>query len=197
MNTNSSKWAVEVGNANLSEAIQTIAFSYGYSWSGWGAKTVDNTTAKFLVFNPESKALTYGNYRYELEDTCSQVVTTFDAVMTLLKTPPTTTVKVGSDITVSKSGDVSVRLWTVGSDLFDKVVTARNTLLGKKNKLPVVKFTYTSQNSGRKTRNVMVTEMDADYISGLDMDADNKFKKFLVGKVGVGGVQLVSFADEP
>jgi hypothetical protein len=194
MNKNTNKWAVEVGNANLSEAIQTIAFSYGYSWSGWGAKTVSNTTAKFLVFNPESKSIIFTNSRHEVEDSCNQVVTTFDAVMNLFKSPPQVSVRMG-DWTIAKNGNVTLSDIAIPADEFDRVVNKRNEVMGKKDKLPVVKFTYTSQNSGRKTRNVMVTEMDDDYISGLDMDADNKFKKFLVGKVS-GPVELVSFVDE-
>jgi hypothetical protein len=199
MNTNTNKWAVEVGNANLSEAIQTIAFSYGYVWAGSyrNEKKVSQLSAKFLVFTPSTMTITYSDSRFEVELAVNQVVTSFDSVMNLFKSPPAVSVKVGSDITVNKTGDVSLKTFVIPSGLFDQVVTARNTLLGKKNKLPVVRFTYTSQNSGRKTRNVMVTEMTEDAISGLDMDADNKFKKFLVGKVGAAGVQLLSFVDEP
>ena len=203
MNTNMSRWAVEVGHENLSEAVQTIAFSYGYSWFSWGDKTIGNTTAKFLIFNPETKAITYADFWYELEDTCNQVVTTFDGVMKLFKNPPTVDLVIGN-FTITKSGDVTVckgaTRSVIPSEDFDKVVNERAKFLKRedptplKQKLPVVQFTYTSQNSGRRLRNVIVTDMTDELISGLDKDADNRFKKFLMSKVS-GTVRFVGFVD--
>lgn len=139
MNTNTSKWAVEVGNANLSEAIQTIAFSYGYKWSD-GRAEVQLTDARYLCFNPESKTITYSGWWTDVEDNCSQIVTSFDQVMNLFKNPPQANLKVGYDITVDKAGNVSSRGVVIGSSLFDQLVTERNKFLGRKGKLPVVNF---------------------------------------------------------
>jgi hypothetical protein len=205
MNTNTSKWAVEIGdgNANLSEAIQTIAFSYGFTWDGfarnnWGENVVDHTLARFLVFNPETKVITCRNFRKDVENECSQLVSKVEDVVNLFKSPPSVSVsvKVGTDITVNKTGDVYMKTFVIGSELFEQIVSIRNKLLGKKNKFPVARFSYTSQNSGRKVRNVIVTDMNINngLLTGLDIDDNDKFKKFLTSKIS-GPVELRGFVE--
>ena len=139
MNTNTSKWAVEIGddNANFSEAIQTIAFIHGFTWDGfarndWSENTVDHTLARFLVFNPETKVITCRNFRKDVENECSQLVSKVEDVVNLFKSPPSVSVKVGTDITVNKTGDVYLKTFVIGSKLFEQIVSIRNKLLGKK-----------------------------------------------------------------
>jgi hypothetical protein len=196
MNTNTTKWAVEVGNERLSKAVQTIAFSFGYSWAG-GVQLPQFVIDRYLKFDPEFKRIHSSDDRKSLETQVCKIVTSFDDVMKMFENPPKADLEIG-DFTIAKDGTVmiykGIGKTVITSDEFDKVVAERNKYLGKKGKLPVVRFVYTSQNSGRKMRNVIVTKMTTERITGLDMDDDNKLKEYLVSKVS-GQVELLSFLE--
>jgi hypothetical protein len=201
MNPNTNKWAVEVATPNVSEAIQRIAFSYGYRWPVGPAEgeMVSHTNARFLMFTPDGNTIQWANYRQDVEAYVNQIVATFDKVVDLFKNPPQNKLKVGADILVSKNGDVQAGVWTIHAELFDKLVAERAVFMGKepvKPKLPVAMFVYTSKSTGRKSRNVLVTKLEGDSLEGLDRDDRNRYKKFLISRVE-GPVNFVGFADAP
>lgn len=196
MNNNTNKWAVAVGNVNLSEAIQLIAFQYGYRWPGGGNK-VQRTIAKYLIFNPEDKSILCASWWSDVDLSCSQVVNTidtvnmFDQALSFFKTPPT--IKVGTDLVVNKLGDVvNQGTKTITADLFDKLVSERVKILASKGETPVVSFTYTSQTEVRKLRHVAVIKMDNNTILGLDLDDGRRSKLFFTENVR-GKVEMTGF----
>ena len=205
MNPNTSKWAAEVSTKNISEAVQRIAFSYGYRWpiGPVNGEKVTQTQTRFLVFNPVDKSITYIHDRFTAEGYVSQIVSTFDQLVNLFTNPPANVLRVGSSIMVTKDGNVNVGALVLGADLFDKVVVERDIFLGRnkpvevvKKKLPLVQFTYTSKTSGRTVREVLVVEMKDNFITGFDAKDKFRFKKFLQTKVE-GAISLIGFADEP
>lgn len=197
MNKNTNRWAVEVKNANLSEAIQTIAFSFGYKWIGDSESKLEKAiTVKYLVFNPDTHQITWSTHWESLD--VNEITSDLDRAMELFKNPPENEVKVGSNITVKMDGNVNVLGHVISGELFDKVVKQRDIILGKvtKHKLPVVMFTYTSVSTGTKLRKLLVTNMTADYIEGLDADDRYKYKKFLMDRM-VGSLYFKGFDEEP
>lgn len=196
MNNNTTTWAVEVGTSELSEAIQRIAFSFGYGWpDGAGVKY---TFGQYLIFNPELKLIHYSNNRSVVESCLCKIVITFDEIVKLFKEPPVKNWVHVDRTVITKNGDVKpIPSVTIDSAHFDKLVEARNKLMGKEEKkrvAPVVRFRYESPTSGQKLRKLMVLEDTRDCYSGLDMEDGNLFKRFRKDRI-VGAVMFVGFSE--
>lgn len=199
MKSNTSKWAVEIGNEKISEAVQRIAFSYGYNWTGVDNR-VQYTDRPFLVFDPDDKIITYSCNREHLKEKGYEIVLYIDKMVELFNNPPTADLKVG-DFTIRKNGDIMLYNGViVAGDKFDKVVNERAKFLKRedpvalKRKLPVVQFVYTSQNSGRKVRNVLVINKDDEKIVGLDEDDNMSLKTFLFTRM-TGVIEFRGFVE--
>ena len=202
MNTNTNRFAVEVATSNISEATQMVAFGFGYSWPGKssGAKTPANTTARYLVFDPVTKTINWSSTRSEVEANVYVIVSSFNSLVGLFKTPPVNRLKVGSNIVVEADGTVWVGSQAVGSVLFDTLVQERQKFLKRDVKEPttkrvaVVSFLYKSKTSGKKERKVAVTEWGIDWITGYDVEDKNAFKKFLRGSI-LSNPVMVGFVE--
>lgn len=199
MNKRTNKFAVEVGSPNISEAVQRIAFSYGYNWIGSGKvpNEVKYTDSKFLCFDSVHKSITWASNKFDLVSIMNQIVNTFEDAMVLFKNPPKVSAMVGtSEIFVN--GDVKIGgIVTVDSEMWEKLVKERNAYLGHKDvkKLPVVTFSYSSKSSGKTIRKVALLEKTEDCVHGLDLNDKNRFKRFLLKNVS-GEMVFVGFTEE-
>lgn len=210
MNKATNHWAVYAGTTQICEAIQRIAFSFGYRWNWDFDKNNVRSTPVHLIFNPDNKTITYTDLKNTvwLNNNVNIVVYSFDKVINFLKVPPVIEVpqvlKISND-TIEKNGDVIFNRFgqaplKVSSDIFDKIVKDRSEFLGikkptnnKKIALPLVIFTYI--NCGEETvRRVYVTSYTVNTISGYDHDDNNKFKQFLSRKV-IGSVIFLAFRE--
>lgn len=203
MNTKTNKWATLVGSPASSEALQRLAFSFGYKWPGYNSGEVANTSYPVLFFNPDLKTIGFAFDTKTAEDMACKLCVTLDQVIELFKTPPDVK-KQWLDCngnTVHKDGSVlfgsGPRSVAVTSTEMEEVIEARNKLMGKEEKkkvLPVIQFRYSSPSSGERLRKLMVTDDQGDYYSGLDMDDTNLYKKFRKDRV-VGTVMFGGFAE--
>jgi hypothetical protein len=206
MNPKTNTWAALVGSLAISEAIQRVAFSFGYKWPGYNSGEVVHTVYPVLFFNPDLKTILFGFDTKTVDDKACKLCITFDQVIELFKTPPVVKkelwVKVcDGTTTVHKDGFVlfgsGPRSVAVTSTEMEEVIEARNKLMGKEEKkkvLPVIQFRYSSPSSGERLRKLMVTDDQVDFYSGLDMDDNNQFKKFRKNRV-VGTVMFVGFSE--
>jgi hypothetical protein len=202
MNINTNKWAVSCVNPNFSEAVQRIAFSFGYDWLREKEHKPLNKTQKYLIFDPSSKCITYCSEGDNFEQYVYKLVFSIYEVVEMFNSPESNVLNVHCDIQVRKDGSIGVKGWGISSTLFDELVIKRDSFLGKlgkteKKNLPIVSFTYFSKSSGRKMRHVMVTKMDEfGSLEGLDLDDNNKYKKFSAANIS-GGIILVRFDNKP
>jgi len=200
MDKNTNRWAYRSFNPRMAEAFQRIAFTFGYKWPSAGVEgqQVRFTNATFFAVDPDRKELTYGNNLKDTSDHVSDIVSDLDSAMDRFTNPPVRNVRVGLEHIVFRDGSVKSYGGTISPETFDKLVEARNKLLGKtpKQKLPWVQFIYTSQNSGRKMRNILVVESGNGLLKGLDKDDDYAFKQYKAEKI-TGAVAFVGFEDEP
>lgn len=179
MNKKTNTWAALVGSETISEAIQRIAFSFGYEWIQNGAQ-VSRKDAPVLCFNPNNKTITYEISRIGLEDKVCDICVSLDAVMNKFVMPPVPTEKRVGAATLFKDGSVYLDACSIRSKDMDELIKARDEFLGrtKKVKLPVVQFDYNSPSSGNRPRKIMVVDTDNTYLKGLDMDDGNQYKEF-------------------
>lgn len=188
MNNKTNSWAAIVGTTALSEAVQRVAFTFGYQWKGVGMN-ITGTSYPVLIFNPDDKTIGYSLDQRTIGNLVCKACVTFDQVMDLFKNPPKSKKmeKVGS-LEVYDDGSVFVESGVaITSDVFNKVVEIRNKLMGKKVKLPVIRFRYHSPTSGAKVRNIALLSEDKDHLAGLDLDDGNTFKQFRKDRLMVGG----------
>jgi hypothetical protein len=88
MNKRTNIWAVEVDNNKLSEAVQRIAFTYGYLWSSKKELEIRNTYFKYIYFNPTTKRICLKPNDLPMDDYVCKVVSTFVEIMDNLEFPP-------------------------------------------------------------------------------------------------------------
>lgn len=130
MNTNANRWAVKVKNSLMNEAIQHIAFGFGYSWGRTNSNDISWINASFLIFNPDLKIITWANNELDFSDTVYQIVSTYEDVVYLFNHPPMNSKKIGY-FEFKKDGSVSILSDGVFSkDVFDEVVAERAKFLG-------------------------------------------------------------------
>lgn len=204
MNTKTNTWATLVGSLAISEAIQRVAFSFGYKWPGHTEGEVVNTRYPVLFFNPDLKTIGFAFDTKDVDLMACKLCVTLDQVVQLLKTPPVVKkelwVKLCNGTTVHKDGSVlfgsGTRSVAVCSTEMEEVIETRNKLMEKKEKkvLPVIQFRYDSPSSGNRLRKLMVLEDQAYSYSGLDMDDGNQFKNFRKDRI-VGTVMFGGFAE--
>ncbi len=185
------KFAVLVSNTDMSELCQRLAFSFGYEWPAETRQNVAFTLAKYLVFYPGRKEITWTNNQQDIT-LPFKLITSINELLKLLKDPP----KESIVIELFKNGTVKVDNYCLSSNTFDEIVNKRIELLGRESKqrLPIAKFSYTSKSSGRKDRMLAVMEWTAESLGGLDMLDYNKFKRFLFKNVQ-GGIYFDGFTD--
>lgn len=204
MDTKSNRWAFHPLNPTIAEVFQRLAFSFGYKWPsvvGTTGQEVRFTTATFLVVDPDRKELTYTNSP-TLENSVTGVKKVIFDVASALEqftNPPMEVVRLGSQIEIFKDGSVQVTGCKISSSVVEQMIEERKKLTGVKEpnrKLPLVQFLYTSQNQGRKIRNVLVVEYEYGYLRGYDKDDDYKFKLYKIDKIK-GSVTFNGFETEP
>jgi hypothetical protein len=203
MNNKTNTWAAFAGDVGTSEAIQRVAFSFGYNWPGSAPGQVMNHSYPVLFFNPDSKLITHG-YKDAIDSNACKLCVSIAQLVELFKNPPKikeTEVEL-NNCSVHKDGSVLFgkgnRSVAVSSRDMDEVIKARNKLTGKdepKKMLPVVRFRYDSPSSGQRLRKLMVVEDSEDFWSGLDMEDSNTYKRFRKDRV-VGAVMLVGLAKD-
>jgi hypothetical protein len=195
MNNRTNRWAVQV-TPKLSEAVQRIAFSYGYKWHA-GPAEVRYTEYPFLTFHPDTKTFGFVSENDIVKDHVSRVVTTFEDVIDLFNNPPESPLVMEGTV-ILRNGDVKPHALVLAAEHFDKVVKARDELLARnRKKLPIVKFVYTSQTSTKKERKVAVTKFEPRmFIEGYDLDDRNRYKRFLMDRIN-GFVAFDGFVDNP
>lgn len=200
MNRLTNRWAYRSFNPRMAEAFQRIAFSFGYQWPSCGTtgNEVRFTNVKYFAVDPTTKHLTYGQNDKDVEDHVGQVVTGMESAMELFANPPQN-VLVYSEFEIFKDGSIRTNGGRFNADVVDNLISERNKFMGKrepKKKLPWIQFIYTSQNQGRKMRNILVLESGDGLIKGLDMDDDFSSKQYKTEKI-TGAVSFVGFKDEP
>jgi len=205
MNNKNNLWAVLVDDPKMCEAVQRIAFSFGYQWNFMGdvRKQIRYLDAKVLYFNPDNKRISYDIHRRDVPILAYKVCTTMQDVMDCFANPPSRKnksesfggIEVFEDGTVVY-GDKPCKV-KVESDVFDKIVETRNKLMGKENATVLeVRFTYHSvakTGGAERIRNVLVKSVDDTYLCGLDMDDNNVFKRFRKDQIGVHGITVIRF----
>lgn len=188
MNNKTNSWAAIVGTNALSEAVQRVAFTFGYEWK-WTGKCIIATGYPVLIFNPNDKTIGYALGQQDVDNLVCKVCVTFDQVMDTFKnSPKVKKVEEVGCVKVHEDGSLLVEETYVidGKDI-DKIIDVRNKLMGKKQKLPVVKFRYHSPTSGAKVRQIALVGEDDVYLNGLDLKDGNKFKQFRKDRLEVGG----------
>ncbi len=215
MNTNTNKWGVEVGGPEISEAIQRIAFSFGYRWAmdrNSLRNEVRNVNGQVLVFNPDEKEITFCASRQSADRYVCKMIRIISEVVEMFKTPPVEAKEwqVSSNgHTVHKDGSVLFKNTTesvaVSSPAMDEVINLRNKFIGKLEEKKEVKyvrmaskvtFVYRSQNSLKKARTVLVLKADENGMDGLDVHDHLKYKRFLYKNV-LGNIVFIGFQEAP
>jgi hypothetical protein len=199
-------WAVAVQNPAISEAVQRIAFSFGYGWSARppGKDVVQYINSKWLVVTPHMKRIHHTQSDPTNFNGVIKVVNTISEVVELFKNPPKTTLSFNTNVVIHPTGQVSVLInaitsYVFESDKFDELVDKRSEFLGRnkdKKKLAKASFIYTSQNTGRRMRTVLIIDSTETNIRGFDLDESNyKIKNFLKSKID-GGIAFIGY-EEP
>lgn len=201
-NNKTTRWAVKVDNVYISEAIQRVAFSFGYYWSS--GPVVSYTDANYLVFDAKTKLITFTYTIDTVKETISKIVNSLDNVIDMFKNPPQEKLEFRPEILVSRNGDVTFTLPLImNNNTFDDLVNDRNKFIGKTEKvekskvLPFVSFIYKSMNKQKNTqmaRKLLVTEYDGEYIRGFDLDDGDAYKTFMVKKI-VGELKFEGFGS--
>jgi hypothetical protein len=196
MNNKTNKWTVFISSPNISEAIQLVAFSYGYSWEAYGKK-VSYTDKPYLVFDPDLKIIYYNENREYLKGVCCKIVENVQNVseaVDLLKNPPVVAkdeCKVG-DFTIARNGDVSIFKGTtedvIEGETFDDLVVQRNKFLGRdvkpKVRYPEVAFKYLKDGLVVLTeRRIALTNSNSFDLFGYDLNDNDQFKRFFWSKI--------------
>lgn len=182
--------AALVGNSAMSEAVQRIAFTFGYKWAANIGQKVYSVDSPVLYFNTQDKIIKHGMVARNAGHEAYKVCVTMDQLIDALKNP-VNVVQVGN-VDVSSDGSVTVKgneasRHSMNSEEFEQVVEARNKLLGKKVKWPVISFRYHSPTSGLKNRRIALVSEDDTYLSGLDLEDSNLYKQFRKDRLMVGG----------
>lgn len=202
---------MEINSPRMSVTVQQLAFSCGYVWENTGKSNgMEDQYASFLIFNPDDKTIQWCEYRKNVEKRVSQIVRSYDELISLLTNPPGQVFKVGN-VKVGHNGDVVVsEIITLTSAMFDKFVEGRNKFLGrtvekvvkpvvvKKVKLAKVRFLYNNKKSSDiRYRTVLVTVYNIDSsIEGLDVDDNFQYKRFLESNIK-GSIHFLGYEDEP
>lgn len=189
MNKKTNVWSAIVETASASETVQRTAFTFGYRWNGSTGQIVCNTIAPVLLFNPDDRTIMYGLTKNIAEDKSCEICFTYDHVLQMLKNPPKVKkVEEVGCVKVHEDGSLLVaETYVLINKDVEQIVEVRNKLMGKKQKLPVVRFRYHSPTSGSKARHVALVSEDDVYMSGLDLDDGNKFKQFRKDRLEIGG----------
>lgn len=190
-------WAAQVGSREVSEAIQRIAFSFGYNWAGQNEsnQSVQLFDIKVLYFHIEGKKITYGASAELTHLYASKVCKTIDDVINAFKNSPLSK-KVIGDTEIYEDGTVVFGHTKQNAMEFDEVVKVRNEFLGrevKRNKMvPKVRFLYNSPSSGQKVRTALVLEDFGDTYACLD--DDYAFKQFRKDRI-VGDIEFLGLKE--
>ena len=134
MNTNTNNWAMGVDTPNMCEAVQRIAFSYGYRWEGAKSESkmgqkIYRDHIKFLLFYPSTKTMQFTCLRPEAEKIVSKVVTSLEEAVLLFNNPPEDFLVVGN-VKITSNGSVIVAdAVGMSAELFDEVVEKRRNFL--------------------------------------------------------------------
>lgn len=206
-NSKSTEWAALVGSPAISEAVQRIAFTFGYRWITTHDK-VNHTDAPVLIFNSANKVISYESKSVGLSEKVCKVCVCLDEVIQTFQNPPTEVSEsretLENGTTVFSDGSVLFRKYKLSKETvaltspdIDEMISVRNKLLGKEEKKsvsPVVRFRYASPSSGQNLRKLMVLEDSVDSYSGLDMEDGNSFKRFRKDRI-VGGVMFVGLSE--
>lgn len=189
MNNKTHLWAVRVSNTEFSEAVQRIAFSFGYHWAGEQDQVVKYTSEPVLCFDSVRKTIKYltqldnvQNYVCKVCFSLEDVIATFNSPPKVIKTEKVGQFEIDEDGTVLFKG-----IYHFTSECFNNVIEVRNKLMGKKQKLPVIRFRYHSPTSGLKVRQIALVGEDDVYLNGLDLEDGNKFKQFRKDRLEAGG----------
>lgn len=184
--------AAFVGNPAISEAVQRIAFTFGYKWlaTGQTINTIDDF--KVLYFNIIDKTITGGFNTRNVNDEAYEVCIQFEKLIDALKNSVNVHMTKVGNIEVYRDGSVTVKgneasRHSMNSEEFEKVVEARNKLLGKKQKFPAITFRYNSPTTGLMSRHVALVSEDDTFLSGYDLNDGNVFKKFRKDRLAIGG----------
>lgn len=201
MNKNTNQWAVMVGNINVSEAVQRIAFSFGYEWLGSGKAIYDTAGNQILYFNPDNKRITCGLDCRKLSnlDAC-KVCYTLEEAMETFKNPPqgVKMVEIGN-VKIYNDGSLLVSDdYPLDSKVVDKIFETRIKLMGKEKsnsrRLPILQFVYDSPTSGRLVREVLLLKDNIDTYEGLDVRDGKAFKHFRKDRIS-GTVTFVGLSE--
>ncbi len=94
MNKNTNKWAVNVDSENTSEAIQRLAFSYGYRWPEITSLNESlYKDAPYLVFDPKYKLIQYCEDMEGVEKWAFVIYDELEDVIESFRNPPPMPVK--------------------------------------------------------------------------------------------------------
>lgn len=196
MNKNTNVWAAIVGGPSESEAIQRIAFTFGYKWDN-GLDCPYAVKYPALLFDADTKTISYSDDRNGLDDKVCQVCVSLVQAMNLFLTPPNNPKKKEKTVKtmrIFEDGSALVGNSPVLYDFspadFEEAIKIRNKLMGKeepKKNLPVIQFRYHSPTSGSKVRTIALLNEDKVYLSGLDIEDGKKFKQFRKDRLMVGG----------
>lgn len=166
------KWAVEVKsdlpNGTISEAIQRLAFTFNYKWPGG-----------------------VGDYTTEVNHNLMIKYLVFDADK--------------KEITYSSNErflkDVDIEILTELGDLVEyfkhpPLMDVERKVVKEPTKLPKVEFTY-HKNKESRTRVILVTDSDDDFIRGFDCNDGYKYKIFRWTQIGLLGAKFLGFETNP
>lgn len=200
MNKNTNVWAALIGGPAESEAIQRIAFSFGYKWSN-GLNCPYALKFPILLFDADTKTIRHSDDKVSLDKTVCEVCVSLVQAMKLFLSPPNNPkmkMKAVKTAKVFEDGSVLVGnspvLYDFSSEDFEEVVKQRNQLMGKKRKLLLVGFVYDSPSSGRRDRRVTLIEDSVDSYAGLDVDDSNTFKRFRKDRI-LGHMRVIGLVD--
>lgn len=200
MNKNTNKWAVIIGSPNIGEAVQRIAFSFGYRWNFNSSIVHITAYGSALIFDPSSNQMLY-NLNLDGNTVC-KVCTTMEEVLDTFKNPPKAVKSVVfGNSEIYDDGSVLIAGTSMTVKEFDNLIDTRNAFIKRAvdNKiplLPVVKFIYDSPTSGRHSREGMVVKDGFDAWHVLDMKDGNAYKVFLKNRIA-GPVEFIGFANNP
>lgn len=198
MNNKTNTWAVIIKNPQHSEAVQRIAFSFGYKWGVYGEDLVYKD-AKMLFFSPNSKIITYGLTEKIHNMEYSKVCNTIEQVVETFMNPPENQQRIVENVVIYKDGSVDLVGEVLTSSKFDKLIKVRDEFLGRKSdrksRLPKIGFVYGSPISGNRDRQVMVVDDLGDTYACLDMGDGNSFKQFRKDRI-VGKITFLGLSEE-
>lgn len=127
MNNKACMFYVNIKNRDESEAIQRIAFSFGYGWGGV-KQVVSYFEAPFLFFNPNQKIITYSFDKVFFENEVCVMCNTIEDVVRMFHY-----LSNSGNYVVNLDGSVLYDGKRITSEKFDELSEVRNIILGRSN----------------------------------------------------------------